>query len=334
MRLLILGGTHFVGRHVAAAALARGHAVTLFNRGRSDPELFPQAERIVGDRDGDLSGLARGEWDAVLDPSAFFPDTVERTAALLSGRVGLYGFVSSAAAYSLADERRPIDESAPLRLPTAGVDLGPHGDYGALKAACERTVAAAFAGTALTIRPGLIVGPHDLTDRLTYWVRRIADGGDVLAPGPRDRPIQLLDARDLAEWWLNMAERGSGGVYNLCGPRLPLHELFARCARIAGRDARIVWADEDLLLDAGVKPWTELPLWMPAPDAARVSELSSAKAAAHGLALRSIDVTIGDVLAWDRSRPRPRPGASVGTRYVVAGLAPDREAELLTRLSG
>lgn len=323
MRLLVLGGTKFLGRHFVEAALRRHHEVTLFNRGRTAPGLFPGVETVLGDRDGGLGALAGRTWDAVLDPSGYVPRVVGAAVSALAGRVGLYAFVSTISTYAT-----PItpgaDESAPLAAladPAAEEVTGE--TYGGLKAACERVVAHGFGERALVVRPGLIVGPHDPTDRFTYWPRRLSRGGDVLAPAVPGQPVQVIDVRDLAAWTLGMIERGAGGTFNATGPAEPLTlgALLERAALALGAPSRIVWVDEAFLLERGVEPWTELPLWVPAGEAG-IDEVSIARALAAGLALRPLAETVRDTLAWDRARPdSARDGSKV--------LKPEREAELL-----
>src|SRR6266487_2610867 len=213
MRILVLGGTQFLGRHFVEAALRGGHEVTLFNRGRTRPQLFPGAEHRRGDRDGDLRSLAGGKWDAVVDTSGFVPRVVQQSAQLLRSRVGRYLFVSSVSVY--ADFSRPgVDEDAPVARLEEETEDHRSRAYGALKALCEETVRETYGAHTTIVRPGLIVGPWDPTGRFTYWPVRIADGGRVLAPEPRDAPVQVIDARDLAEWCLHLLERDVEGTFN------------------------------------------------------------------------------------------------------------------------
>lgn len=323
MKLLVIGGTRFLGRHFVEAALARGHAVTLFHRGRSNPGLFPAAEAVLGDRDGGLGALAGRTWDAVLDPSGYVPRVVRQSAAALAGRAGFYAYVSSISAY--APPLAPgADESAPLAtLADPAVEEITGETYGGLKAACEREVARVFGERALVVRPGLIVGPHDTTDRFPYWPRRLARGGDVLAPGDGGQPVQVIDARDLAAWLLAMIERGAGGTYNATGPAGPvtMRDVLEAAALVLGVPSRLVWVDEAFLLERGVTPWTELPLWVPREEAG-LDEVSIARALAAGLELRPLAATVRDTLAWDLARPD-------SAREGSPALRPGREAELL-----
>lgn len=322
MRVLILGGTLFLGRHLAAAALGRGHEVTLFNRGHTNPDLFPEAEHLHGDRDGDLSALAGRDWDAVVDTSARLPRWVREFVSIAGDRLGHYTFVSSISVY--ADTSRPgTDEAAAVYVlaDETAEDIPDAETYGGLKALCERAAEELMPGRVLSIRPGLIVGPHDDSGRFTYWVHRIAAGGDVLAPEPRDQPVQLIDVRDLAGWILGMAERGEVGVFNATGPDLPLtmETLLAEIASTTRSDARLVWVDERLLIEAGVEAWSDLPLWLaPNVDPAHAGFLSIdvSKALASGLVFRPLSETVRDTLAH-------------AERTGDAGLDPDRERELL-----
>ena len=325
MKILILGGTVFLGRHLVDAALARGHEVTLFNRGQHNPELYPQVEKLRGDRDGNLSALEGRRWDAAIDTSGYVPRIVRASAELLAPNVGHYTFVSSLSVYG--DTRAPgMDESTPL----ATMEEDPDSEevqkyYGPLKARCEQTVEEVLPGRALSIRAGLIVGPHDPTDRFTYWPRRVAQGGDVLAPGRPERYVQFIDARDLAEWNIRMVESGGAGIYNASGRHdtTTMGDLLETCKRVAGSDARFVWVEEPFLEEREVGPWMELPLWIPEAreEMAGFLRASSDKAIADGLTFRPLAETARDTLAWDRTRP-------ADTEHR-AGMKPESESELL-----
>jgi 2'-hydroxyisoflavone reductase len=338
VKLLILGGTIFLGRHLVEAARARGHEVTLFHRGEHGADLYPEIERLRGDRDGDLRALRGRRWDVVIDTSGYVPRVVRASAQLLADAVERYVFISSISVY--ADFRTPgMDESAPVGTLTEeqlreaesirlgnGVRARAYGVmYGPLKALCERAAEEIMPGRALNIRPGLIVGPYDYSDRFTYWVRRIAQGGEVLAPGRPERAIELIDVRDLAEWTLRMAEGRRTGVYNATGPdySLAMGQFLDECRAVSGSDAHFVWVSEQFLLAAGVAPWSEVPLWIPEsdPDAAGFSRINCDKAIAAGLTFRPLAATIRNTLAWDAARS---PGEE-----RRAGLAPEREAQLL-----
>ncbi|MDP9373627.1 MAG: SDR family oxidoreductase [Chloroflexota bacterium] len=324
MKLLILGGTLFLGRHLVDVALARGHEVTLFNRGRTAPDLFPDLERLRGDRDGDLAALRGRRWDAVVDTSGRLPRHVRASAGTLAGGVARYIFISTISVYA-GFSRPGMDESAPTgTLADEESEEQTGATYGPLKALCEREAEAAMPGRTLVLRPGLIVGPHDPTDRFTYWPRRVARGGEVLAPGRPDRPVQFIDARDLAGWAVRMAETGGTGVYNATGPADPLTlgRLLDACNEVGGGDARFTWVDEGFLLAEGVGPWMELPLWVPdTPEMAGFAAVDCRKAIAAGLTFRPLADTIRATLDWDATRS--------SNHEWRAGLAPAREAHLL-----
>lgn len=328
MNILILGGTIFLGRHLVEAALARGHTLTLFNRGQHGAELFPGVERLRGDRaTGDLAALAGRSFDAAIDTSAYVPRAVREAATLLAPNLGHYTFISSISVYA-SYERVGIDEQHPvgtLADPTVEEVTGE--TYGPLKALCEQAAEAAMPGRALTIRPGLIVGPHDPTDRYTYWPVRVARGGPFIAPERPGYLVQYIDVRDLADWTIRMVEAGSTGVYNATGPAAPqpIGELLDACAAAAGVAAEPVWASAAFLAEQGVQPWMGLPLWLPeGPEHAGFSTVSIAKAAAAGLRFRPAVETAADTLAWAAARP--------ADHQWRAGLAPEREAELLAKL--
>jgi 2'-hydroxyisoflavone reductase len=320
VRLLVLGGTKFLGRAAVEEALARGHEVTLFNRGETNPELFPEAEKLRGDRDGDLAALEGREWDGVIDPSGFVPRVVRTSAELLSGSVGHYVFVSSGSVY--AEPYTPgYDESAPtveLEDPNSEDVLK---DYGGLKKACEDVVGMVFPNGHTNVRAGLIVGPHDPSGRFTYWPLRIAAGGKALAPASADRPAQFIDVRDLGAWLVTACEEGVTGTFNATGEPQPLGDVLAACPG----DVELVWVDEAFLLEQGVGPWMELPLWVPT-DLEAFLQMSIAKAVEAGLRFRPLEETARDTLAWARDT-----GAELVTKteYGSAGLDPAREAELL-----
>jgi 2'-hydroxyisoflavone reductase len=317
MRLLVLGGTKFLGRAVVDEALARDHEVTLFNRGQTNPELFPDVEKIRGDRTQDLSAFVGRRWDAAIDMATFLPRVVRLSTDALRDSVRRYVYVSSISAY--ADQSVPPLEGNPVAV-LARPDSESIDDYGALKARCEQIVQDAFGKRALVIRPGLIVGPHDPTDRFTYWPRRIAKGGRVLAPGPPDAPVQFVDARDLGAWIVHATESGLDGIYNATGETLTFESFLEECRRVAG-DAEIVWVDGRRLAEAGVAEWMELPLWIISPEYSATHRADVSKAVAAGLRFRPLAETIRDTLAWDRERDWP-PAEGVG-------LTPDRERELL-----
>jgi 2'-hydroxyisoflavone reductase len=314
MRLLVLGGTAFVGRHFVAAAIDGGHDVTLFTRGLTNAGLFPQAEHVQGDRDGDLAELEGRRFDAAIDVCGYLPRVVRASAELLAPVVERYLFVSSISVY---DDAPRLSEDSPVQQPPepASEDIQAH--YGALKAACETEVERALPGRTLVVRPGLVAGAHDYTGRFGYWPRRIAAGGEVLAPGSPEARVWVIDARDLGEWMLRMVEAQATGVFNAVGPPAPLRfgGLLEECRTIAGSDAELTWVDEAFLDARDVQPWTELPLWLPAADPH--PEMDISRALGVGLTFRPIADTIRAVLADDE----PPTGN--------AGLDPDRERTLL-----
>jgi 2'-hydroxyisoflavone reductase len=325
MDLLILGGTRFLGRCLVEAALGDDHTVTLFNRGLSDPDLFPEVETIKGDRDGDLSALRGRRWDAVIDTCGYVPRVVRASAGLLAGAVDHYTFVSSISVYPDnmgpgADEGAPVEE---LEDPTVEEITGE--TYGGLKALCERVAEAEMPGRVLNVRPGLISGPHDPTERFTYWPRRVAAGGEVLAPDRPELRVQFIDVRDLAGWMVKMSAEQRTGTYNATGPayELRMGKLLEECEAVGG-DAKIVWVSEEFLEENGVEPFTELPLWVPREYAGMLA-VDCGKAIAAGLTFRPVSETIRDVLEWDSNRAEPE---------LAAGLKPDRERELLSAWRG
>ncbi|HEU5349637.1 MAG TPA: epimerase [Ktedonobacterales bacterium] len=324
MRVLILGGTVFLGRHLAAAALEQGHSVTLFNRGRQSEGLFPGAEHLRGDRDGDLAALQGRRWDVAIDTSGYVPRVVRASAQMLADVVEHYTFVSSISVYVGWPEVSRLDESAPVgTLADASVEEINGETYGPLKSLCERVVAESLPGRALIVRPGLIVGPYDPTDRFSYWPWRVARGGEVLAPGGPERPVQVIDARDLAGWILRMAADRATGTYNATGPAYPLTmaHLLAESQQVSGSETTITWIPDDFLKQQQVGEWVELPLWIPEDEGAGVGDVNCARALAAGLTFRPLAETIHATLDWLATRPAD---------YAwKAGLTPDREAEVL-----
>jgi 2'-hydroxyisoflavone reductase len=307
VKLLVLGGTKFLGRHTVDAALAAGHEVTIFTRGQTNPDLFPEVDRLYGNRDGELDALRGGRWDGIVDTSGYVPRIVRQSAELLRDVAGRYVFVSTISVY--ADFAHPVTEDTPVaRLEDPHTEAVTE-HYGALKAACEDVVAEIYGDRGARVRAGLIVGPYDPTDRFTYWPRRIAAGGDVLGPGDPGAPVQFVDARDLGAWLVSLALEGPGGVFNATGPGEPLTlaALLARTRDAIGADANIVWLDDDTILSAGVRPWMELPLWLPGEDYAGMARADIGRALAAGLTFRPLEETVLDTLVWDRGEPGDRP---------------------------
>jgi 2'-hydroxyisoflavone reductase len=300
MRILILGGTQFLGRHAVDAALEHGHDVTLFNRGQTRPELFPDVEKLRGDRDGDLAALAGRDFDAVIDTSGYVPRLVEQTIDAL-GDIGHYSFVSSISVY--ADLSTPPTVSSPLaelKEPTEEWREA----YGELKVLCENVVRERFPA-AFIPRPGLIVGPWDPTGRFTYWPLRLAAGGRVLAPLPRDADVQIIDVRDLAEWIVRGAEDSLAGTYNAVGTVTTREHVIDTCRIVAGTDAELVWVEPDFLNEQAVGEWMELPLWLYDPQYRGMLSVDPSPASAAGLRTRPLEGTARDTLAWAQSSESP-----------------------------
>ena len=324
MRLLILGGTAFYGRALVDDAIARGHQVTLFNRGQTNPNIYPEAERLTGDRDGGLDSLKGKTWDAVIDTSGYVPRIVEQSAALLADAVGHYTFISSISVYADATQSGANESASVGTLADESIEEIDGDTYGPLKALCEQVVERHLPDRSLVIRPGLIVGPHDPTDRFTYWPCRIDRGGEVLAPGSAEKPVQLIDARDLAAWNLDMIEGKKVGTYDATGPAqiLSIGEMLETCRQVSANDAELIWVDEDFLEKNEVGAWMELPLWL--PDSANMPGFLTRnidKALAAGLRFRPLAETVRDTISWASTRPVERDWG--------AGLNAKREDELL-----
>ena len=307
MRLLVLGGTKFLGRTLSEDALARGHELTLFNRRRTGPELFPEAKHLRGDRKSDLSALESRTWDAVVDTSGYVPAEVRASAELLR-ESGRYVFVSSVSVY--ADfSTGPREESPTAELGDMPVDelLPDYSNYGPLKALSEVEVERVFAERALIVRPGLIVGPYDPTGRFTYWAHRLERGGEILAPGPPERTVQFVDVRDLAAWILDAIEAGRSGTFNVTNEGVPWGELLGV--------TEVTWVPDEFLQEHDVGPWMELPLWLPDPAWAGMHATDVSRAVAAGLRFRPLAETLA--------------GAATAPLEDGVGLTLDREAELL-----
>jgi 2'-hydroxyisoflavone reductase len=300
MRILVLGGTQFLGRHAVDAALARGHRVTLFNRGQTRPDLFPDVEKLRGDRDGDLSALTGRDFDAVVDTSGYVPRLVAQTLDAL-GDIGHYTFVSSISVY--ADLSTPPTESTPLaelKEPTEEWREA----YGELKVLCENVVRENVPG-AFIPRPGLIVGPWDPTGRFTYWPQRFANGGRVLAPAPPEAPVQIVDVRDLSSWIVESIESGLAGTYNAVCPTLTMKHVLDTCRAVAASDAEVVWVAPGFLVTHEVGPWMELPLWIGDEEDDSFMRAPVSRALEAGLRIRPLAETVHDTLEWVRSGEAP-----------------------------
>jgi 2'-hydroxyisoflavone reductase len=324
MKMLFLGGTKFVGRHIAEAAIRAGHDVTFFNRGVSNASLFPDERHLQGDRAGDVSVLSTIDADVVIDTSGYTPAAVTASARAVAGRVAKYVFMSSVDAYDLSAPS--IDETSATKVLGAGesrTELVPE-LYGAQKARCEQELVEILgAARVLAVRAGLMVGPHDATDRFTYWPARIARGGEVLAPVGPAFPVQLIDVRDVADWVVARALDCSG-VFNLVGtPRaLDLGSVFDACVAASERTPTFTWVTPEFLAAHAVNPWVEMPLWLPeSPELAGLLTVSNERARATGLRIRPVLETVRDVLDELRARPPER--------TLRAGLDPDFEERLL-----
>jgi 2'-hydroxyisoflavone reductase len=334
MKILVIGGTRFLGRHLVEAGLRHAHHLTLFHRGQHQAPALTEVEIILGDRNHDLDKLTGQTWDAVIDTCGFLPRSVKASSERLSSSIGVYVFISSQSVY--ADVSIPgVDETAPLKTLTpeqleeanaiddsSGTAYGQL--YGGLKALCEQALLQTISDRALIIRPGLIVGPHDYTDRFTYWVMRVARGGEVLAPGPPDRFVQFIDARDLAEWIMSMIERTRSGIYNASGSpgTITMENVLTESNKVNAGSAVFTWVTEDFLLQEKVSAWSEMPLWLPvdaAPHLKGFMFINSGKAFSEGLEPRSLGQITHDLYNWRRTEHFA----------MAAGMDPEKEKTLL-----
>jgi 2'-hydroxyisoflavone reductase len=331
MRILVIGGTQFVGRHIVEAALAAGDDVTLFHRGHTNPDLFADVEHRLGDRNGDLAALADGEWDATIDCSAYVPRQVRSLATALGGRAGRYVYISSVSAYAPATFRPGMNEDAPLAvLDDPATEEVTELTYGGLKALCEQAALEAFGATGGSpvsiVRPTYVAGPFDHTRRFTWWVERIARGGRVLAPGPKDNPFQVIDARDLAAFVMLLAHGKAAGIFHTVSPAPPFSFadfLATVIGEVGPAGTELAWADPAMLAEAGVTE-TELPLWEGAAPESKLSAADPDRAIAAGLRARPLAQTISEVHEHELANPGPSPSQ--------VGLDPTRERELLDRI--
>jgi len=331
LRILILGGTRFIGIHTVEYALARGHEVTIFTRGQHEAALSDEVIRLIGDRDGQLDALKGGTWDAVIDDSGFYPRHVRLSAELLAPNVGQYVFISTISVYK--DLSRPPDETSPVgTLADPTVETTDRRAYGALKALCEQAAQHAFPGRCTVIRPGLIVGPHDYTDRFTYWPARAARGGNILAPGAARDRIQFIDARDIAAFCVHSIENRIHGVFNaVAAPgTFTIGALLAESRAAALKLAKpqlpmtVTWVAAAFLQDQNVQAWTDMPVWVPETgNFAGAAEISAKRAYSAGLRIRALSATVRDTLLWHLSRPISE------QQKLQAGLPADREAQVL-----
>ena len=331
LRILILGGTGFTGPYQVRYALRRGHKVTTFNRGKTHPgELPSEVEQLIGDRNGKLDALKGRKWDVVIDNPTTLPAWVRDAAEILKGNVDRYVFISTISVY--ADTSKGVDETAPLakyegadpyKETLEAMKASGYKTYGPLKALSEQEAEKWFPGKTLIIRPGLIVGPGDETDRFTYWPVRLDRGGEVLAPGAPTDPVQFIDARDLAEWTIRMAENRETGIYNATGPAKPLGigEMLDQIKGALKSDAKFTWVPAEFLKEQKVEAWSDMPVW--AGDELGLARTNINRALGKGLRFRPLTETARDTLSWFKSQPQDRQSK------MKAGITPEREAEVL-----
>ena len=327
LRILILGGTGFIGPFQVRYALERGHTVTLFNRGRSGPGMFPEVETLIGDRNGQLDALRGHTWDVVIDNSRSNPDWVRLSAELLRDSVDRYFYVSSRSAYSDLSSVPMTSDAPTFTYETAGIEPGSENlPYGLAKALSEREAQKAFGDRANIVRPGLIIGPEDETDRFTYWPVRIHRGGEVLAPGDGSDTVQIIDVRDLTEWMIRMAETGHTGEYNGIGPATPrpMTELLYGIRAATTTETSFTWVDTDFLIERGIRPYREMPVWRPpSPGYEGFARFDLTPEVEAGLTFRPLADTARDTLEYHFSRPPERQAD------LRAGTTPEQEAEVL-----
>jgi 2'-hydroxyisoflavone reductase len=327
LRILILGGTGFIGPHMVRYALDRGHELTLFNRGRSNTDLFPEVENLIGDRNDDLESLRGRTWDVCMDNNASNIDWVRLSTDLLRDSVGHYFYVSSRSAYSDLSSI-PMTAAAPtFTYETAGVEPGAENlPYGLQKALCERQVQEVFPENSTVVRPGLIIGPGDNTDRFTYWPVRIHRGGEVMAPGDPNHFVQIIDVRDLTEWMVRLAENGEAGVFNGVGPATPrpMAELLYGIRGVTTAETIFTWVPQDFLSEQGIRPYSHMPVWMPpSPGREGFARFDLTPEVEAGLTFRPLAVTARETLDFHFSRPPERQAE------LRAGIPAEREAEVL-----
>lgn len=337
MKVLILGGTRFLGRALVQEGLKRGHEITLFNRGNNTSE-FSDVEQLLGDRDGDVSQLKNGKWDVVIDTCGFAPHQMNKVAQVLKDRTEHYIYISSISVYKdwvpfNLNEDYHLQSLPPEQLQSVlkGVEKGeisPYEHYGVLKVLCEEEAEKFWPGSVLHIRAGQLVGPFDYTDRLPYWVRRVAQGGKIIVPGSPNRLIQLIDVKDIATWVFDMAKTRKAGTFNVTGPdyELTMEELLKKCKTVTDSDAEFVWADEQFLLDHEIKPWTEMPLWIPEHFPLEGERepwkmcVSVKKALDAGLSFSPLEETIHNVYQWEKTRQDSN---------LKTGISREKEQQLL-----
>ena len=337
LRILILGGTGFIGPHQVNYAVERGHTVTLFNRGRTNADLFPKVEKVIGDRDkpDGYDALKGRTFDVVIDNPAQMPKWVRDAGAALKDSVGRYMFVSTLSVFrnratpGMKEDGPLFDPAPPDAVPAsarAAYPGAPTSTYGPLKVACENEARAAFGDRAIIVRPGLIVGPGDLTDRFSYWPVRVEKGGEMLAPGTPEDPVAFIDARDFTEWMIRLAEAKASGTFNAVGPTggTTVAGMLYGCKAVTTSDTRFTWVDADFLLERKLRPYADLPVWMPPRgDSAGWALMDCSKAIAAGLTFRPIADTARATLQYYHAQPADRQAT------LRAGLTPDKERETL-----
>ncbi|MCP4703940.1 MAG: SDR family oxidoreductase [candidate division Zixibacteria bacterium] len=323
MKILIIGGTRFLGRYLVESVINRSHDVTLFNRGKSNPDLFPDINQILGDRDGELDKLGSQNWDAVIDTCGYYPRIVSSSAEYLTDKVKHYTFISSISVY--ADLSKPgVNEKSPVgTIEDETIEEITENSYGPLKALCEQAVEKSFPDSTLVVRPGLIVGPNDMSDRFTYWIHRIAKGGKVLVPEPKDYNVQYIDVRDLADWIIEMVENGDTGTFNGIGPnkKLTMSDFLNICRAELNVETEFVWVNQKFLEENKVEGWSELPIWVPEKKYLGLMQTNCEKAFKNGLKFRPLEITIKDTLRYCKTRPNDY--------KWLAGIDSKREIELL-----
>ena len=321
MRILMIGGTRFVGKHIVTAALAAGHEVSVFHRGRTGPDLFPEIEHLTGDRDADMSAIATGTWDATIDTCGYFPRQVHTLADALGERGGQYTYISSMSVYAPPPGPGLTEDSALVELADPTVEQVTDETYGGLKVLCEHAARERHGADAFIVRPTYVIGPDDYSWRFPTWVTRIARGGVVLAPGPADYPSQYIDGRDMAEWVVDMVSRNVGGTFHATGPtaQFTWGEQLETIVNAVGPDGTVLeWVDAKFLLDRGVEGG-QLPLWAGDDPDRWVMAGDPSAAFANGLRMRPLADTVRDTLAWATEQTQP----------ASSGLDPGREHELL-----
>lgn len=327
LNILILGGTAFLGPALVEDAIARGHTVTLFNRGKTNSDLFPELESLRGDRDDQLEALKGRQWDAVIDTSGYVPRHVRLSAELLAPHVKHYLFVSTISVYSDFSQPGLDEQTGPLgALDDLTVEQVTGETYGPLKALCEQAAEAAMPGRVCTVRPGLIVGPRDRSDRFTYWPVRVDRGGQVLCPGSPEDGIQVIDVRDLAHWCITCLEDKITGIYNATStPGLfSMGQVLQASQAASTSQAELTWVPSAFLEKHEVQPWSEMPAWFPAEgEMAGFAEVSVAAATGKGLTFRPMAETVKDTLAWFSTLPEER------RAKLRAGIAPEKEKQVL-----